>query len=969
MTMIQHREEQEPQTLYAHSYYHDPQVRKIAHGIKNGNRQAILSAARAMTRLLPAAPRIILVPIPSRTGTATTTRLLAEEICHQHPKIEVMDVLRGRVRPSLYEEKKQGRRDVCSAWFGFRLTRSLPPDAEVFLVDNVEATGATMKAAMAVCGQVHGLVYAFDETRGRGLQEVTPSTHNTIMTPKNKQEQKATEMQAGLIARALDKAVGNDGIFLNASHHAAPTLYPRNRGVSGYNALILGLQADEGGYKTGVYTLFSEARKDAISIKQKEHGIPVMFTRWDTYANIKNPQDTVTKDEYKGMSPSDQALYRPKPTREMRVLFNLDQTTMHAVRPNDYDAIVDKRGSIEDRGENQVEDKQNRIKVNMFIDKVRHNLAAIQRDSTGIAHYDAAKDRIMVPAQNRFESYEDYVQEVIRQAVTATGHQQRLARQGVEVPNGRTPEQDKQSRERLIVELASAIKMQEMGMTARLAPESHSLVSEWSKSMKEDPCYLDGVAVDVNAALDVIAKAERGEKVEYASVRNEHQTAELAEAIGQKGKIAIENLQMIKDDHNRWTIFIKPEGQQSFNLYPDRDDLNRFFTTIKNGPEEAIDKLREELGQKYYAMAMGNPSLKIDLFGQDTPKADLDRIEKATIFRTKEGKIMVMPTIDGSKQSPREITSAQWQRMWLSDDMNLYKGVLAVQTFQDVLHPELAQKQEQDAGIVSHQVPEWACAYIINGDASGLTYEEQALVDEFLEKNFPKGYVPEMKEENREELNLSPAFGTRNPNALPQKGESPYQAVNTVEIIFHPAGEMRIMTPEEEKAFEEQDKKGKGEGKEQEAKVQEPKANEPTKAKDKKEEKNTESPLIKQFKELKKKHPDALLLFRCGDFYETYMHDAEEASKILGITLTRSSKTKDKDGKPISMAGFPYHSLDTYLPKLIRAGQRVAICDQIEAPKLASKRTVSELVTPGKAAEKEQKQQLEEEPVSRGVHR
>ena len=91
--------------------------------------------------------------------------------------------------------------------------------------------------------------------------------------------------------------------------------------------------------------------------------------------------------------------------------------------------------------------------------------------------------------------------------------------------------------------------------------------------------------------------------------------------------------------------------------------------------------------------------------------------------------------------------------------------------------------------------------------------------------------------------------------------------------------------------------------------------------------------MIKQFNDLKKKHPDAILLFRCGDFYESYMQDAEQASKILGITLTKSSKTKDPDGKPLALAGFPYHALDTYLPKLIRAGQRVAICDQIEAPK------------------------------------
>ena len=114
------------------------------------------------------------------------------------------------------------------------------------------------------------------------------------------------------------------------------------------------------------------------------------------------------------------------------------------------------------------------------------------------------------------------------------------------------------------------------------------------------------------------------------------------------------------------------------------------------------------------------------------------------------------------------------------------------------------------------------------------------------------------------------------------------------------------------------------------------------------------TPIMKQYIDLKAKHPDALLLFRCGDFYETYKEDAEKISKILGITLTKSSKTKDEQGKPLVMAGFPYHAIDTYLPKLIRAGQRVAICDQLEAPKQTAKRGISELVSPGTAAEKQQ---------------
>lgn len=110
------------------------------------------------------------------------------------------------------------------------------------------------------------------------------------------------------------------------------------------------------------------------------------------------------------------------------------------------------------------------------------------------------------------------------------------------------------------------------------------------------------------------------------------------------------------------------------------------------------------------------------------------------------------------------------------------------------------------------------------------------------------------------------------------------------------------------------------------------------------------TPMMQQFKRFKSEHPDALILFRCGDFYETYLEDAVTASSVLGITLThRSSKG---DGKGTEMAGFPFHALDAYLPKLIRAGFRVAICDQLEDPKLTKKlvkRGITEVVTPGVA--------------------
>ena len=108
-----------------------------------------------------------------------------------------------------------------------------------------------------------------------------------------------------------------------------------------------------------------------------------------------------------------------------------------------------------------------------------------------------------------------------------------------------------------------------------------------------------------------------------------------------------------------------------------------------------------------------------------------------------------------------------------------------------------------------------------------------------------------------------------------------------------------------------------------------------------------ETPLMKQYFEMKAKHPDAVLLFRVGDFYETFSSDAITASEILGITLTRRANGV---AQSVELAGFPHHALDTYLPKLVRAGKRVAICEQLEDPKLTKKlvkRGITELVTPG----------------------
>ena len=113
--------------------------------------------------------------------------------------------------------------------------------------------------------------------------------------------------------------------------------------------------------------------------------------------------------------------------------------------------------------------------------------------------------------------------------------------------------------------------------------------------------------------------------------------------------------------------------------------------------------------------------------------------------------------------------------------------------------------------------------------------------------------------------------------------------------------------------------------------------------------KYVETPLMKQYNAVKAKHPDAILLLRVGDFYETFGEDAIRSSGILGITLTRRA---NGSASYVELAGFPHHALETYLPKLVRAGARVAICEQLEDPKMTKnivKRGITELITPGVA--------------------
>ena len=159
-------------------------------------------------------------------------------------------------------------------------------------------------------------------------------------------------------------------------------------------------------------------------------------------------------------------------------------------------------------------------------------------------------------------------------------------------------------------------------------------------------------------------------------------------------RMRFEQVQMIQDDEMKWTLYIKPEGQKGYCVYPERADLNQFFTTLKQSMNN-LDKVRDELALKYYAMAQVNPSLKVNLFDKDNSDMDLNQIQRVYLYKTKKDGLQLVATINGEKLEPRSVSLQQGQRLWLAEDMELYKKQLAATLYADILKISHAQTQSE----------------------------------------------------------------------------------------------------------------------------------------------------------------------------------------------------------------------------------------------------------------------------------
>ena len=863
------------------------------------------------------------------------------------------------------------------------------------------------------------------------------------MKDKTPQEQMAATRQVELLTAALNGASEN-GYWMNVAGRMPPRIYPQGAALSPFNSLILALHADSKGFATTLYTTFQESKKRGETVLKDEHSVPMNWYRWNSYVNKHDDKDVISREKYQELSPEQQTLYKAVRNREIYSLFNIEQTTFPLADERKYENLTRQYGGIVNRGTIVAENRELLSQFHQFRENIANYLVPIRKATTGKSFYDSTKDAIYIPDQKHFSDFHEYAQELVRQAISATGHRERLAREGMVMHGGHAPSETAVRYERLISEICSGLKMMEFGIPGQLSPENRNLVEFWTNELKENPCLIDAIESDVNNAMTVMRKAEQGERIEYAGTRNSRQTEELreherpqvnatealvlqdiirqggmvidarnfpggyteklafmdkfdltyyegqvslaleqakfhltdselinvaytqagneaarifricsemkprewerkdslvisselktvpdkkkhefvvvsdpvtgimdvilpsgvkaggdvvlpngdkrnfwltpdevmtaterkeagasviyhntpgfhkgkieaalkvqgatyvrfygkegtseyspddgyfagkevyagklngkeinvtsrfdvAEAVKLATEVKFERVQMLKNDDGRWALFLKPENAPSFSIYPEKEDVNRFFSTIKQSDHIAAGAVRNELAQKYYALGMANPELKVDLFGQMPEGIDPLRIKRVNVFRTKDERILCAPVIDGiPKVQPREISNQQWQRMWVAEDVAQYKTALAANLFADLL------QQQRENETVEQQRQEDTAS--IHPDAS---------------RNFPN---------------------------------------------------------------------------------------------------------LEQHDKLKAKYPDSVLLFRTRDNYEIYKEDVHQVSKVLG---TEKETRMNKEGnQSVDVLSFPYHLLDEYLPKLVRAGMRIAICDQLES--------------------------------------
>lgn len=509
------------------------------------------------------------------------------------------------------------------------------------------------------------------------------------------------ERQKEVLIEALERAAKENGLFLNTNYKQQPHFYNKELQITPVNSLMMAMHSDNGNFKSNAYTTFQNLQANNAAIRRGQKGVPFIWSNLNEYVEIANPENKITKDSFNKLSEEDKGRYRVNPKENVFTLFNLDQTTLPFVHKDSYKTHINDTGQTAPHDE-----KELRIDINKYIQKMRENLLPIRRDGIGVAHYDANRDLIHIPAQKEFDTYPEYVQAVTREIVRATGVPQRLNREGT-----MSSDKEKQARESLVEDLVSAHKLLEFGLPSKLKKTTIENVPSIIKHIKETPNYTENLFRDINRAVGMMKKAEKGEKIKV----NERETVELLNVNSQEQAqrntqenqvskaVSFEQITILKDDNEKWTLVTRPNEQKPFAIHPSKQDISMYFDSLKNPNKEEGVSIRTELAQKYYGLSLQHPELKVDIFNTGATQENIEKIDRVNVFRTKDQKNMIIAYVDGKALQPIELNKSLYQRFWLTDNRSAYKVALAASLYAETLNnikkegTKQAQEVEQTA--------------------------------------------------------------------------------------------------------------------------------------------------------------------------------------------------------------------------------------------------------------------------------
>ena len=686
------------------------------------------------------------------------------------------------------------------------------------------------------------------------------------------------------------------------------------RPYTGSNAFLCQIHTTMEHYRMPVYLTIKQIRDAGGMIKKGEHSIPIF--KWDLRIKDKDGKK-LSESDYRNMTKEEQAECTVRPYLKVYNEWNIDQTNLEEVNKEKYDAIL-KRFKSE-----PIKDEVGMYKNEAFDNLLKEQswVCPIEYEKFNeSAFYSPKRDQIAVPSKKQFNisnTPEDVFKDgmefygtTIHEMAHSTGHESRLGRDGiVKIDQFGS---DQYAKEELVAELTSALIGNAMGFDSRIRENNIAYLQNWIGSLKKDPKFLKSVMSDVNKSSKMVLehideqRRKLGEKAlldgsldgEEEKNKNEQQLEELKEEDAKKEVVA----KVWPSVNNKITM---PSGDiLTVDYNKEKDTLEVAYTTSEG--EEKIHSTNYDHSQGTN-QNLGYVWEELSNMKQFQEK---DKANQAAAEEKKEQQEKKEESKEASEATAKALTHAA-----------LLVGALSAAKQNEGIWMNKSQKG--NAEFINTHTPITAYNNImmnLNSDANKYktnvyTYYNPAKENHMPVKQNEKGmefhwtswgYQNAM---DKDEVITSKQF-----DKLPDDEKSFYtkHATRVVQNIYNV--EQTTMNANNHDAYVEL-LKTKG------AQL----------SQNEKEQKGKYSSIMKQWKELKGKHPDALLLFRIGDFYEMYKQDAKRGSEVLGITLTKMNGSKD-----FHLAGFPHLALDTYLPKLIRAGERVAICDQLESKKTVS---------------------------------